>query len=257
MKVRGWPKNKYKDHSEAFSAYLLINNYERPNVVTETYVKTWLLNYILYMKPDINFKDQHTNRNFYTLIIRDKQLWENSKISLTSACLKVYDSIDYFFSTDKYDYTSFHYCLVMNLYKVALQILMYCSKVPGFHLPYYVNMEGFHEFHDHPLTFFVWKNTEQGIKEGSKRENVLKLLLNHSDNDVLLVKNKGGISALDFLLQKDHLKQNSSKKKYRTSMIRIISASKLRLKYLWMIWHSKPLKRLSTNLKVLVAQNLA
>lgn len=76
-------QKKYKDHSHAKNAYLLINNYERENVLTEDYVKTCLTNYILFMKPDIKFKDEDTNRNFYSCIIRDKQLSENAKIQLT------------------------------------------------------------------------------------------------------------------------------------------------------------------------------
>lgn len=167
-KVRDSHKNKYKEHTSAYSAYLLINSYERTFTTTDDYVKMCLLNYILYMKPDIGYKDQYTNRNFYIWIIRDKFLSENSKISLTSACIKVYDSIDYFFSTDTYEYSAFHYALVLNHYKVALQILMYWGKIPNFELPFNLNMDGHHEMHDHPLTFFIWKNADSGIKEGSK-----------------------------------------------------------------------------------------
>lgn len=225
--------------------------------MTEAYVKTWILNYILYMKPDINFKEEDTNRNFYVYIIRDKQLSQNTKISLTMAWLKLYSNIDYFFSKDIYSYTAFHYCLLMNHYKVALQILMYWDKVPGFELPYYINMEEQHEFHDHPLTFFIWKNADQGIKEGSKRETLLKLLLKHTDNDVLLVKNKDGYSSLDYLLEKDRLKVNCSKKQYRVNMIETVTQHKLKPKYLFMIMKSKALSKLWTNLKVLVANHLA
>ena len=32
-------KNKYKDHSDAFSAYLFINNYDGTYSMTEDYVK--------------------------------------------------------------------------------------------------------------------------------------------------------------------------------------------------------------------------
>lgn len=73
-------QKKYRDHSEAFNAYLLINNYTRENIVTEKYIKTCIENYILYMKPDINFQDEHTNRNFYNYIIRDKVLSQQSKV---------------------------------------------------------------------------------------------------------------------------------------------------------------------------------
>ena len=209
------------------------------------------------MKPDIGYKDQFTNRNFYIWIIRDKFLSENSKISLTSACLKVYDSIDYFFTTDTYEYSAFHYALVMNHYKVALQILMYWSKIPNFSLPHYLNMDGHHEMHDHPLTFFIWKNADLGIKEGSKREKILKLLLKFSNNDVLLLKGKDGFSAFDFILQKDHFKINSGKKKLRSAMIKIISEYKLRLKYMFMLWNSKRMENLSSNIKALIALHLA
>jgi len=255
-KGQGFHRNKYKDHSHTFNAYLLINNYERTNPLTENYVKTCLVNYILYMKPDIWFKDEHTNRNFYHLIIRDKGLWENTKVQLTSAWIKVYDTIEYFFTRDIYDYTAFHYWLIMGHYKMALQILMYCSATDDFELPYYINMEGYHEFHDHPLTFFIWKNTDEGVKEGSKREKVLRLLLEHSDNDVLLVKNKVGFSAFEYLLQKDHIKMNSGKKKHRSHMIKIIWAHKLRWKYLHFVMHAQPLKKLKVGLKLLIAKNL-
>jgi len=257
MKVLEQRKNKYKDHSEAFNAYLLINNYERDRLMTETYVKTWIMNYILYMKPDINFKDEHTDRNFYIYIIRDKQLSQNSKISLTMAWLKVYSSIDYFFSRDIYSYTPFHYWLTMGYYKVAVQIMMYWDQIPDFELPYYVNMEGQHEFHDHPLTFFIWKNADQGFKEGSKRETLLKLLLKHTNNDVLLVKNKDGYSALDYMLEKDRLKVNWSKKQYRGNMINHILKYKLREKYFMAVMKAKALRKLSPNLKVLIAHHLA
>lgn len=257
-------QKKYKDHSPEFNAYLLINNYERVNPCTETYVKTWILNYILYIKPDINFKDEHTDRNFYSYIIRDKQLSQNTKVSLTMACLKVYDWIDYFFSKDIYGYTALHYCLLMEHYKVVIQILMYWAKTPGFQMPYYVNMEGQHEFHEHPLTFFLWKSADKGIKEGSKRETVLRLLLKYtggpsaSNNiDILLIKNKDGISIYDYLLQKDALIVNSSKKQYRNHLINIVRESQLRAKYLFWVLKSRPLSKLSTNLKVLIALNLA
>lgn len=59
-------------------------------------------------------------------------------------------------------------------------------------------MDETHEFHDHPLTFFIWKNAENGVKSDSKREQVLKILLKHSDNDVLLIKNKDGFSAFEY-----------------------------------------------------------
>lgn len=209
------------------------------------------------MKPDINFKDEHTNRNFYNLIIRDKQLTQNSKVSLTTAWIKVYEGVDYFFSKDIYDYTALHYWLVMEHYKVALQILMYCKTIPDFEIPYYINMEGRHEFHDHPLTFFVWKNADAGTKEGSKREKTLIHLLQWTDNDVLLVKNKDGMSAFDYLLQKEHIKKNSSKKSYRQNMIKIISGTKLRLKYMFMLSHASPIKGLNSNLKALIARKLA
>lgn len=118
-------------------------------------------------------------------------------------------------------------------------------------------MDGFHEFHDHPLTFFIWKNADEGIKEGSKKEKVLRLLLQHSSIDVLLVKNKDGYSVYDYLLQKDHLNVNSGKKKLRTHLIRVIGKCKLRMKYFFMIMKSKSLAKLKPNLKVLVARNLA
>lgn len=127
----------------------------------------------------------------------------------------------------------------------------------GFELPYYVNMEEQHEFHDHPLTFFIWKNAEDGVKSGSKRETLLKLLLKHTNNDVLLVKNKDGYSALDFLLEKHRLKVNSSKKDYRSNMIETVNRHKLRGKYLYMVMNSKKLSKLSSNLRVLIAHKLA
>lgn len=257
MKALVFPRNKYKDHSAAFSAFLLINNYERERLMTEDYVKRWILNYILYMKPSINFKDEHTNRNFYNYIIRDKQLSQTTKISLTTAWLKVYEGAEYFFSRDNYDYTAFHYWLVMGHYKVALQILMYWSNFKDFELPYHINMEEQHEFHDHPLTFFLWKNVEDGIKKNSKREKVLKLLLKYTNSDVLLIKNKDGYSIFDFILQKDHLKVISAKKKYRSNMINLICENSLRAKYLFMVLKAKPLQKISNNLKVLIAQNLA
>lgn len=142
----------------------------------------------------------------------------------------------------------------MKQYKVALQILLYCSKVPGFKLGFNYNMDGHHEFHDHPLTFFIWKNTDVSVKEGSKREMVLKMLLKLSDNDVLLVKNKEDISAFDFLIQKEHFKVNN---KNRKLMIDLISKQSLRLKYLFMVCNARPLAKLNINLKILVAQNLA
>lgn len=108
-KAQGPLRNKYKDHSKEFNAYLLINHYEREKLMTESYVKTCITNYILYMKPDINFQDEHTKRNFYTYIIRDKNLTQRTKISLTMACLKIYTNIEYFFSQDSYSYTAFHY----------------------------------------------------------------------------------------------------------------------------------------------------
>lgn len=77
-------QKKYKDHSDAFNAYLLINNYARENIVTEKYIRTCLENYILYMKPDITFKDEHTERNFYHYIVRDKVLSQESKMRITS-----------------------------------------------------------------------------------------------------------------------------------------------------------------------------
>mmetsp|Transcript_23004 Transcript_23004/g.25553 ORF Transcript_23004/g.25553 Transcript_23004/m.25553 type:complete len:119 (-) Transcript_23004:82-438(-) len=118
-------------------------------------------------------------------------------------------------------------------------------------------MEEQHEFHDHPLTFFIWKNADQGIKEGSKRESLLKILLKHTDNDILLVKNKDGYSALDYILEKDRLKVNCSKKVDRTKMIETITLYKLRPKYLFMVLKSQALKKLSVNLKVVIAQQLA
>lgn len=209
------------------------------------------------MKPDINFKDEHTNRNFYNYIIRDKLLTEKTKVALTSVWFKIYATIDYIFSKDIYDYTSFHYSLVMKHYKVALQIMMYWSKLQGFELPYYLNMEGYHEFHDHPLTFFIWKNADQGVKEGSKREIVLKLLLKHTNNDLLLVKNKDGYSAYDFVLQKDYFKNNCSKKHHRKHMIDIIRKNQLKIKYLYMVDRSKELNKLGKNMKVNIAKYLA
>ena len=67
-------------------------------------------------------------------------------------------------------------------------MLIYCSQFDNFFLHHQITMERTHEFHDHPLTFFIWKNAENGIKEDSKREKVLMLLLKYSDNDLLLIK---------------------------------------------------------------------
>lgn len=102
-------QKKYRDHSETLNAYLLINNFSRNSIVTEKYIRTCLQNYILYMKPDINFQDEHTSRNFYHLIIRDKVLSQEAKVALTSVCIRVYEGFDYFFSSDIYNYTAFHY----------------------------------------------------------------------------------------------------------------------------------------------------
>ncbi|CAI2374812.1 unnamed protein product [Moneuplotes crassus] len=256
-KAQGRLKNKYRDHSLEFNAYLLINNYERERLMTETYIKTCIMNYILYMKPDVNFKDEHTSRNFYVYIIRDKQLSQATKIALTMACLRVYNSIDYFFSKDIYSYTAFHYSLLMGHYKVALQIIIYCDKIKDFYLQFHPNTKGEHEFHDHPLTFFIWKNAEEGVKKGSKKETLLKLLLNNSNNDVLLSKNKHGYSALDYTLERDRLKENSSKKQDRCNMISILTCHKLKIKYLYMVMNSNKLCKLSSNLKILIAHKLA
>lgn len=243
-------QKKYKDHSDAFNAYLLINNYVREKIVTEKYVKTWLENYILYMKPDINFKDQHTERNFYHYIVRDKVLNQKSKVCITSTCFKVYDGVEYLFSRDSYDYTPFHYAIVAGHYKLALQMLAYWASSKDFNLQYQTTMDETHEFHDHPLTFFIWKNAENGVKTDSKREQVLKLLLKYSDNDVLLIKNKDGFSAFEYWL-------NFKGKKNMRNMIEIISDYKIHRKYLFMVSRAKPLARLNHNLKLWVTQYLA
>lgn len=110
-------------------------------------------------------------------------------------------------------------------------------------------MEGQHEFHDHPLTYFIWKNADDGIKKESKRETLLKLLLQHTNNDILLIKNKDGYSALDYILEKDRLKVNSGKKQQRSHMIKIITDHKLKAKYLFMVMKAKSLQKLSKNLR--------
>lgn len=243
-------QKKYLDHSEPFNAYLLINNYSRTVPWTEEYVKNCIGNYILYMKPDINYKDEHTNRNFYNYIVRDKWISENMKVALTSVWIKVYEGIDHFFSKDIYGYTSFHYALVLNHYKIALQILLYCSKHSGFELSYQISMENTHEFHEHPLTFFIWKNSENGIKKDSKREKVLKILLHYSDNDVLLVKNKDGFSSYEYLL-------NVKNKKHTKHMLSLICSHQLKWKYLFMLRKSKWLKKVNDSLKMKICQYLA
>ena len=74
------------------------------------------------------------------------------------------------------------------------------------------------EFHQHPLTFFIWKYAEKGIKEKSKAYYILHLLLHFTNKEVLLTRNSQGKSIYEYLLRK-HAESSKSKSKDRGVLI--------------------------------------
>ena len=119
-------------------------------------------NFIKYTKPDIYYQDKVSKRTFLSYIIRHKNLSQKSKIKIASICYLIYENVDFFFISDAYKYTPFHHALVMDHYKLALQIMLICKGHSSkFEIPERLTSgedQGPIDFYSHPLTFFLLKN---------------------------------------------------------------------------------------------------
>lgn len=104
----------------------------------------------------------------------------------------------------------------MDNEKLALQMLMLADG-DAYRIQYETKVP--HEFHWHPLTFFIWKYSDKGVKEKSKAYFVLNLLLKLSDAIVILIKNQHGLSIYEYLLKKVYTNPLASKKKARELMV--------------------------------------
>lgn len=167
-------------------------------------------NFITHLQPNINFQESVTKRTFYTYLIWAKFLSQDEKLKITSLCFLIYSKIGFIFERDSYDYTPFHHALVMDHEKLALQMLMLADS-QMFNIWYETKIP--HEFHWHPLTFFIWKYSDKGFKEGSKAYFILNLLLKLSEAEVILIRNSHGLSVYEYIVRKVYMNPLASKKK--------------------------------------------